>query len=121
MINHTIDPVMEIYARLNSIRINKSGGENYIDRNIEELVKMAKRDRYIDYRDVIYYTIAQMELERNNLDQAMLDLKKSTENNTNNLSLKNKAFLQMAEMAFNQRKYRQARNLYDSLDMNDQG
>ncbi len=119
VINHTIDPVMEIYARLHSIRINKSGGENYIDRNIAELTKMAKRDKYIDYRDVIYYTIAQMEIERNNFERAQVNLKKSTENNTNNFSLKNKAFLQMAEMAFAERKYRQARSLYDSLDLND--
>jgi len=121
VINHTIDPVMEIYARLHSIRINKSGGENYIDRNIAELLKMAKRDKYIDYRDVIYYSIAQMEIERNNLEQAQVYLKKSTENNTNNPSLRNKAFLQMAEMAFTERKYKQALNFYDSLDLNDPG
>jgi hypothetical protein len=119
VIGHTIDPVMEIYARLNSIRIDTSGGENYIDKNIAELTKMAKRDRYIDYRDVIYYTIAQIELERNNLDQVLINLKKSTENNVENLSLKNKAFLQMADIAFEQRKYKQARSLYDSLDLND--
>jgi hypothetical protein len=29
VIGHTIDPVMQIYARLNSIRIDTSGGENY--------------------------------------------------------------------------------------------
>ena len=119
VIGHTIDPVMEIYARLNSIRIDTSGGENYIDKNIAELLKMAKRDRYIDYRDVIYYTIAQIEMERNNLDQVQINLKKSTENNVDNLSLKNKAFLQMADIAFAQRKYKQARSLYDSLDLND--
>src|SRR6187549_604723 len=119
VIGHTIDPVMEIYARLNSIRIDTTGGENYIDKNVAELTKMAKRDRYIDYRDVIYYTIAQIELERNNLDQVMINLKKSTENNIENLSLKNKAFLQMADIAFTQRKYKQARSLYDSLDLND--
>ncbi len=72
VIGHTIDPVMEIYARLNSIRIDTSGGENYIEKNIAELTKMAKRDRYIDYRDVIYYTIAQIELERNNLDEVLI-------------------------------------------------
>jgi len=119
VIGHTIDPVMEIYARLNSIRIDTTGGENYIDKNVAELTKMAKRDRYIDYRDVIYYTIAQIELERNNLDQVLINLKKSTENNVENLSLKNKAFLQMADIAFAQRKYKQARSLYDSLDLND--
>jgi predicted negative regulator of RcsB-dependent stress response len=121
VIGHTIDPVMEIYARLNSIRIDTSGGKNYIDKNVAELLKMAKRDRYIDYRDVIYYTIAQIEMERNNLDPAIAYLKKSTENNTTDPSLKNKAFLQMAEMAFTLKKYRQARNLYDSVDLNDPG
>jgi hypothetical protein len=120
VIGHTIDPIMEIYARLNSIRIDTTGGEHSIDKNIEELLKMAKRDRYIDYRDVIYYTIAQIEMERNNLDDAIAYLKKSTENNTTDPSLKNKAFLQMAEMAFTLKKYRQARNLYDSVDLNDQ-
>jgi tetratricopeptide (TPR) repeat protein len=70
---------------------------------------------------VIYYTIAQIEMERNNLDQAITYLKKSTENNTVDPSLKNKAFLQMAEMSFTLKKYRQARNLYDSVDLNDPG
>src|SRR4029079_19187059 len=121
VIGHTIDPVMEIYARLNSIRIDTSGGQNYIDKNVADLLKMAKRDRYIDYRDVIYYTIAQIEMERNNLDPAIAYLKKSTENNTTDPSLKNKAFLQMAEMAFTLKKYRQSRSLYDSVDVNDPG
>ncbi|HEX6848854.1 MAG TPA: hypothetical protein VF144_17840 [Chitinophagaceae bacterium] len=119
VIGHTIDPVMDIYARLNSIRIDTTGGENYIDKNIAELTKMAKRDRYIDYRDVIYYTIAQIEMERNNLDQVLFNLKKSTENNVDNVPLKNKAFLQMGDIAFAQRKYKQAQSFYDSLDLND--
>jgi len=120
VIGHTIDPVMDIYARLNSIRIDTTGGENYIDKNVAELTKMAKRDRYIDYRDVIYYTIAQIEMERGNMDQALINLKKSTENSSvDNLSLKNKAFLQMADIAFEQRKYKQAKSLYDSVDIND--
>ncbi len=119
VINHTINPVMEIYARLHSIRINKAGGDNYIDRNIAELLKMAKRDKYYDYRDVIYYTIAQMEAERNNYDQAQTHLKKSTENNIDNPSLRNKAFLQLAELAFLQKKYKIARNFYDSVEIGD--
>lgn len=121
VINHTIDPVMEIYARLHSIRIDKSGGDNYIDRNIAELLKMARRDKYYDYKDVIYYTIAQMEIERNNFDLARNYLKKSTENNTANPNLKNKAFLQMAELAFTQKDYRLAKSNYDSVDLNDPG
>lgn len=119
VISHTTDPVMEIYARLRSIRINKDGSGNYIDRNIAELLKMARRDKYTDYRDVIYYTIAQMESERANLAATQFYLGKSAEFNTSNSTLKNKAWLQLAEIAFNQKKYRVARNCYDSLDFSD--
>src|SRR5688572_653553 len=119
VIDHTIDPVMEIHARLNSLRISKSGDVNSTDKNIAELMKMAKRDKYYDYRDVIYYTIAQMEMDRNNIGHAQFNLRKSTENNIDNPELKNKAFLQLAELAFAQRNYRQARDYYDSIDTQD--
>lgn len=118
-INHTVDPVMEIYARLHSIRINKEGGENFIDRNIAELLKMAKRDKYFDYKDVIYYTLAQMELQRNNFDAAQVYLGKSASFNSGNIELFNKAWLQMAEIAYAGKKYRMALSYYDSLRLND--
>ena len=119
VISHTTDPVMEIYARLHSIRINKEGGDNYIDRNISDLLKMANRDKYVDYRDVIYFTIAQMQMERGDLAAAEKYLSKSAEFNTSNTNLKNKAWLQLAEIAFRQKKYRIAHNGYDSLNLND--
>ncbi len=119
VISHTTDPVMEIYARLHSIKINKDGGENYINRNIVDLLKMANRDKYSDYRDIIYFTIAQMEMERGDFSAAQKYLSKSAEFNTTNLNLKNKAWLQLAELAFNQKKYRIASDSYDSLNLND--
>jgi outer membrane protein assembly factor BamD (BamD/ComL family) len=118
-IGHTTDPIMDIYARLFMIRVNKDGGENYIEKNIATLVKMAKRDKYEDYRDIIYYMAAQMELERNNIDGALALLEKSTKYTSNDFSQRNKAFLQLAELSFVQRKYRQAYNFYDSLKMDD--
>ena len=118
-ISHTTDLVMDIYARLYSIRVNKSGGENYIDKNIAELLKMAKRDKYENYRDIIYYMAAQMQLERNNVDGALSLLQKSTQYNSGDYVQRNKAFLQLAEMAFAQKQYRQAYNYYDSLNLAD--
>ena len=70
-ISHTTDPIMDVYARLGMVRVNKDSGENYIEKNVATLVKMAKRDKYLDYRDIIYYMAAQMELERNNIDGAL--------------------------------------------------
>ena len=110
---------MDIYARLALVRVNKDGGENYIEKNIDDLVKMAKRDKYQDYRDIIYYMAAQMELERNNIDGALALLLKSTKYASNNPAQRNKAFLQLAELSFEKRKYRQSYNFYDSLQLDD--
>ncbi|MBL7745529.1 MAG: hypothetical protein JNN00_18810 [Chitinophagaceae bacterium] len=118
-IHHTTDPILDIYARLFSIKVNKDGGENYIEKNIETLVKMAKRDKYQDYRDIIYYMAAQMELERDNYDGAIALLLKSTKYTSNDPSQRNKAFLQLAELSFAKKQFRNAYNFYDSLNIND--
>ncbi|MEJ0101964.1 MAG: hypothetical protein WDO19_05115 [Bacteroidota bacterium] len=119
VITHTTDPVLEIYARLSSIRVNKTGGENYIDKNIAELVKMGHKDRYAEYKDLIYYSAAQMELDRNNTDNAEKFLLKSVSYHTGNDAQRNKGFLQLAELAFAKKKYRQSYNYYDSLQLGD--
>lgn len=115
-INHTYNPVLEIYARLNAIRQNKEGGEDFIARNIQALVRMAHRDRYESYRDIIYYTAAQMELERNNKPGAENFLLLSTRYTSQANSLqRNRSFLQLANISFEEKKYRAAKNYYDSL------
>jgi tetratricopeptide (TPR) repeat protein len=118
-INHTTDPIMDVYGRLSLVRINKEGGEHYIDNNIALLVKMAKRDKYVDYRDIIYFMAAQMDLERKNIDGALALLLKSTRYSTSNPSQRNKAFLQLAELSYQKRMYRESYNFYDSLKLDD--
>ena len=58
---HTTDPVLDIYARLYAIRVNKDGDKS-IEKNVADLLKMAKRDNYEEYQDIIYYMAAQMQL-----------------------------------------------------------
>lgn len=116
---HTTDPILDIYARLFAIRVNKDRGANSIDKNVAELVKMAKRDKYVDYKDIIYYMAAQMQLEGNNIDEAMKLLQKSTEYTSNNAAQRNKAFLQLAELSYTRKEYRQSFNFYDSLRLDD--
>ena len=118
-IKHTTDPIMDIYARLNSIRVNKDGGENYIEKNIAQLLRMAKRDKYQDYRDIIYYMAAQMELERNNPDATFALLLKSSKYRSDDVTQRNRTFLQLAELAYKKKEYRLAYNFYDSLILDD--
>ena len=60
---NTFDPVLELYARLNATRQDRSD-EKAIADNIEAVISMARKDRYTNYRDIIYFTAATMELER---------------------------------------------------------
>lgn len=117
--NHTVDPILDIYARLYSIRVTKGEDDKAIQKNVDELLKMAKRDRYEEYQDIIYYMAAQMQLEGNNKDEAMKLLLKSTQLASNNPSQRNRAFLQLAELAYGRKMYRPAANYYDSISLND--
>ena len=116
---HTTDPIMDIYARLYAIRVNKDGGEKAIEKNVAELLKMAKKDKYQDYRDIIYYMAGQMQLEGNDTEEAIKLMLKSTKYISNNPSQRNKAFLQLAELSFERKEYRQAYNYYDSMRLDD--
>ena len=117
--SHTTDPILDIYARLYAIRSNKDGGDKTIDKNVTELLRMAKRDKYEGYQDIIYYMAAQMQLEGNNISEAMKLLQKSTQYTTNDPLLRNKVFLQLAELSFARKEYRKAADFYDSLRMDD--
>jgi len=119
VIGHTTDLILEIYARLATIRTNKDGGEKSVEKNVEELLRMAKRDKYEDYRDIIYYMAAQMMLDAGKTDDAMALLIKSTQFPGNDPSQRNKAFLQLAELSFARKMYRQAFNYYDSVNLSD--
>jgi tetratricopeptide (TPR) repeat protein len=118
-ISLTPDPVMEVYGRLNLVRISKEGGENAIDKNVAELLKMAKKDKYEEYRDIIYYMAAQMEMERNNIVAAQELLIKGSKYNNGNLASRSKAFLQIADVSYDQKKYLQAASFYDSIQTAD--
>lgn len=115
-IRHTVNPVLEVYARLNSIRQNK-GDSNAIKINIQDLVKMGKKDRYSRYRDIIYFTAAQIELERNNIPGAKFYLLKSAQYADLNMAGNQRArsFILLGDLSYAAREYREAKSFYDSI------
>ncbi|MBO9561832.1 MAG: hypothetical protein J7621_03625 [Niastella sp.] len=119
-IKHTLDPVMEVYGRLNSIRQNK-GDEKAIQENIDDLVKMARRDKYTNYRDIIYFAAAQMEMERNNVAGAKALLLKATRypNPTGDNLNKSRAFLMLGGLSYDEKSYAEAKRFYDSVTVVD--
>ncbi len=113
----TIDPIMEVYANLSSIRIAGGNSDSITTQKLNALLKMAHRDKYLSSKDIIYYAIAQVELERNNAAEAQVMLKKSIFYNTDdNRDQRSQSFLLLADINFDLQKYEAAYNFYDSVN-----
>lgn len=118
-IHHTTDPLMDIYANLNKAKMLKSKDPSEIDKSIIALVRMAKKDKYDLYRDIIYFSAGDLALEKPDTAAATYYFKKSIFYNEQNVSYKNRAFLFLAEINYQNKNYKQAFAFYDSLQTED--
>lgn len=116
---HTTDPLMDIYANLNKAKMLKSKDPEEIGRSINTLLHMARKDKFEPYRDIIFYSAAQLALEIPDTLAAVSFYKKSVSYNQENTSIKNKSFLTLAEISYLQKNYRDAFSFYDSLQLSD--
>ncbi len=115
---HTTDPIMEVYANLNSIKAYRDSSGNMLQQKLDNLFKMARRDKYAGNRDIIYYAIAGVELERKDTASAEQMAKKSIFYQTEeNPEQRSKSFLMLADINFDQQHYVQSKNYYDSIDV----
>lgn len=117
---HTTDPLLDIYANLNNAKIYKSNDPKEFNNTIDNLVKMARRDKYDAYRDIIYYSAGELALQKPDTAAAEFLFKKSLHYNDINTAYKDRAFLQLADIAFNKKDYKHASAYYDSLQLNDE-
>ncbi len=114
----TPDPIMEVYATLNSVKLNKAEGADVVQAKINSLVKLAKKEKYYFYRDIIYYVAAQAELERANKKGAMQFLQKSVKYAEPSSQQKSLSFLLAADISYGSKQFDLANALYDSIDVN---
>lgn len=119
VMKHTTNPLMDIYANLNNAKLLTSNDPDELRESINQLVKMSKKYRFEPYRDVIFYAAGQLALQIPDTASTLSFLRASTVFNNKNLSLKNASFLQMAELNYQQRKYSEAYNYYDSIQLSD--
>ncbi|MES2431856.1 MAG: tetratricopeptide repeat protein [Bacteroidota bacterium] len=117
---HTTSPLMDIYANLNEAKMFRgSASIKDLNNGIANLLHMAKKDKFETYRDIIYYSAADLALQKPDTAEAITYLEKSVKVNQTNLEYKNKAFNRLAEIAFDQKKYKIASAAYDSLETGD--
>jgi tetratricopeptide (TPR) repeat protein len=116
---HTVDPVLDIHARLNDAKMLREGADpKQLEKSINNLLQMAKKDRYENYRDILYYSAAQIAIQKPDTVNAMAYLLKATSfNNPANLSYKNKSFFNLGNLAYDLGDFKNAYSYYDSLQL----
>lgn len=115
---HTTDLVMDIHARLNNAKMMRDDRDpKQLEYSINNLLKMAKKDRFENYRDYIYYSTAQLALQRPDTAGSMLYLSNAIKYNNNNGGIRNKSFYQLGELAYSNGDFKNAHSYYDSLQL----
>ncbi|MFT4153670.1 hypothetical protein [Parafilimonas sp.] len=114
---HTVDPYMAVYASLNAI--NASGDSaDAVNKKVASLMHLAKKGKYEAYRDLIYYTAAQVLTQGNNYAQAYQFAKQSIKYNVNNPAQRSLSFMLLGNICYLRPDYLSAKQAYDSVDAN---
>lgn len=116
-IQHTTDPIMEVYARLKIVGLSSENKPNALQENLNQLLVLAKKDKYTGYRDIIYYAAAELELKRKNSASAEKLLLKSIEISDNNEQQKQMSYLMLGDVSYFSKKYINAASSYDSIQV----
>jgi tetratricopeptide (TPR) repeat protein len=79
-----------------------------------ELLKMLKDDKNKEFLDQIYYALGDMELKGKNTEKAVEYFQLSTKSSVNNQNQKGLSYFALADIFFNQLKYRESQAYSDS-------
>ena len=113
---HTVDPLMDIHARLNDAKmLRNNANPKELDKAIGNLAKMGRRDKYDAYRDIVYFSAGELSLQKPDTNAAVAFFNKSLKYNVDNINYKNRAYLELGDIAYSRKQYRLAAAMYDSL------
>jgi len=103
---------MKFYAQIHQALAFDSRSDSEAIR--AQLGKMLRDEKYVEFRDQIYYALAEVEFAEHHVPEGIDMLHKSAESSVNNPKQKGKSFLRLAEIYFEERDYAIASSYYDS-------
>lgn len=103
---------MVFNAKINLATVSTS--EYDTEKSRKTLLKMLEDQNNDDYRDAIYYALAEMQRRQGNSDEALSLFKKSARLSTKNDIQKAKSYLAAADICFDKEDYLSAASFYDS-------
>lgn len=104
---------MEFNARINTARCYAGGGKGSKE-VYKKLQKMLKDDKNIEYKDQIYYAMAELDYRNNKIEDALKNYKLSSTTSVNNNNQKALSCLRLGEIYFSRKDYKNAQIYYDT-------
>jgi len=108
---------MEFSARMNMTLNSYANGQSSSEQAIKDLEKMLKEDKNAEYKDQIYYAMAQIAFKKGDEPLAIEYLELSLRNSTQNPAQKAEAYLQLADLYYDDESYVKAKTYFDSTLM----
>ncbi len=105
---------MEFNARLHQIEAGWANGKIASADANKSLERMLKDDKNLEYRDQIYYTMADIALKDGLKKDAIVLLRKSLDYNQANTVQRAESYLKLANLHFESENFVQAKNYFDS-------
>jgi tetratricopeptide (TPR) repeat protein len=105
---------MEFNARLRQISAGWANNKMTSADANRALERLASDAKNIEYRDQIYYQMAEIALHDGNRKDAVVMLRRSLDNNKNNVPQRAESYLKLADLFFEDEDFVKAKNYYDS-------
>ena len=108
------DYEMQFSARLNMEQNAWLNGKATAEQAIKTLNKMLKDSKNTEFKDQIYYAIANIALKQNDKPEAIKNLRASLDHSTKNQSQRAESYLLLAQLYYDSEEYVDSKNYYDS-------
>lgn len=105
---------MEFNARLSMITNAWLSGKESASSIVKTLNRLLKDSKNKEYKDRIYYTLAQVHLKEGDKGAAISALRKSLDNNQNNKAQKAESYLLLGDLYYDAEEYVNAKSYFDS-------
>ena len=97
VIKRTAPYQMTFYAKINRALLANSSNRAGLKK---ELKKLARDDKYIEFKDQIYYALAEIELQESNKPKGIEYLLLSAQSPPSNKTQKGKTYIKLADIYF---------------------
>ena len=114
VVNSNAPYEMAFHAALNRIFLSDTAGTD----RVRLLQRMLRDGKNQDYKDQIYYQMAEVQYTNGHIAEAIEDYESSLRQQSNNRYQTTQTYLRLADHYFKQAAYTKAKHYYDSVGMN---